>query len=79
MIRTMIIVVLIGILLSGCCVNPDGTVKQSGGRVSSNPDKISTTPLGYVIARHIDYDAGVVCYTFKDGIDCMAIEETKLR
>ena len=72
MIRIMIIVVLIGILLCGCVAAPDHVVDQKGQYISTNVGK-------FVVERHIDYDAGVVCYTFRDGIDCMAIEETKLR
>ena len=71
MIRTMIIVVLIGVLLIGCIPIPDDVVTQNGQYVSSSN--------GGSVLRHIDYDAGVVCYTVSSDIACVIMEETKLR
>ena len=73
-IRIIIIVALIGVLLSGCMpeVEPD-VVTRKGNYISS-------TSFGYIVERHVDYDAGVVCYTvYKAGIDCIPMENTRLR
>ena len=74
MIRIMIVVILVGVLLSGCMPGGEPDVVRRKGSY------ISTTSFGYIVERHVDYDAGVVCYTvYKDGIDCVIMEETKLR
>lgn len=86
------VVVLIG--LAGCVgVNTDGTAAAADTPEPHEPQnvtKIADETDGFVddygIHRFVDEEAGVVCYTYKDGegagqgsgLSCMPLNETDL-
>ena len=43
------------------------------------PTEPVVTETKYIQRRYIDTDAGVVCYLYGQGIDCLPISQTELR
>lgn len=73
--KRLLLIALATLALSGCGgIEPDAQPQEQ----TYENMNLQHTRYSSSLARFIDTEAGIVCYTWSRGIDCLPISETKL-